>query len=191
MALQTFDRHEVGSKYHVEAPTPKHVENSIRGSTWAKRHGFRTTDLDMLPDAVLTQAVHLGKPITPAVCKGHVRNTHWPECIRHDGFRDPKGILHRDDHVQQMYPHELDRLVAGHRPRLYHIPTIEAQIAHCGAIHLQALLEPKHSMVWMRPEVWVYLAAVCDAYNTRTAVYSLMHECLPYARHAGFNAWAI
>lgn len=191
MAVITFGPHEVGKKYHVEYPTLKHVENSIRGSKHAKRIGCKTTDLDMLPDGVLTTMVERGQPLTPGEIAGHLRNTHWPDPFRRDGFRDPKHILGRGNLITHMTPVQIDRIVAGRWPRQYHIPHIEAQLAFCATIHLQVLLEPKQSPVWLRQEVWDYLASVAERNHTRTAVYSLMHECLPYAKRAGFNAWPI
>lgn len=193
--LHTFDRHDVGSKYHVEYPTLKHVENSLRGSKHAHRTHHKTTDLDMLPDEVLVKAAShaaaIGQPIPRSAIAGHILNEHWPEPIRRDGFKDPKGILHRDDKITEMNPDEWGRLVArsgGHR---YHILPIERQLALCPTLPLQVLLEPKHSTVWLHPEVWHYLAEFCIVHHTHVAVYSLMHECLPFARRAGFNAWAI
>lgn len=190
--LRTFGPHEVGWKLHVRAPVPKHVENSLHGTRYAARHGYDTTDLDMLPDAVLTERAKDPAPMTFAEIVGHLRNTHWEDPFRHDGFRDPKHILGKGDLVTEMHPYELDRLVAGHWPgRRFHIPRIEDQLALCGELERQALLEPKRSRVWLRQEVWNYLAAMADWHGTRTAVYSLMHECLPYARQAGFRAWPI
>lgn len=192
LILHTFGPHEVGRKYHVEAPTPKHVENSPQGCHYAKHHGFRTIDLDMLPDADLVTLVRRSAPLSPAQIAGHLHNTHWDDPFRHDGFRDPKGILHRGDVMHDMHQHEVDRLVAGHRwTTLYHIPRMEAQLSLCHQLGIQALMEPKHSAVWMREEVWAYLANYCAALGVRAAVYSLQHECLPIARHAGFHAWPI
>lgn len=197
MALRTFERHEVGHKYHVQAPTMKHVENSPYGCRYAARHGFDTNDLDMLPDVVLVERAKDPLPIAFAEIAGHLRNTHWEDLFRHDGFRDPRGILGRGDLVTQMHPHELDRLVAGHWPHRFHVPHIEDQLALCAELRthrgrpLQALLEPKRSRVWLRQEVWEYLAWVCEEHDTPAAVYSLMHECLPFARRAGFTAWPI
>lgn len=189
--VQTFGPGEVGHKFHVKSPTPKHVENSIRGSKRAKRRGYKTNDLDMLPDVVLRERAQDPTPMTFTEIEGHIRNAHWPDCFRHDGFRDPKGILEKGDLLTEMHPHEIDRLVAGHFPR-YHIPTIEQQLALCGDIHLQALLEPKgKSRVWRRQEVWDYLAHVAEQNSTKTAVYCLNTLCLPYARAAGFAAWKI
>lgn len=199
MSVHTFSKSQVGRKYHVQYPTLKHVENSLRGSRYAVRHGYRTTDLDMLPDAVLYRAsAHATIPRSAIV--GHIRNDHWPDPFRHDGFRDPKHILGRGDHMHEMEPFEIDRLRAGHRPRLYRIPTIEQQFALCPTLTrnhrygLQMLLEPKpgaSERVWLHPEVWDYLAELAEQHRARVAVYSLFHECLPYARHAGFNAWPI
>ena len=191
MALRTFGPHEVGRKYHVEWPTLKHVENSLHGTRWAARHGFDTTDLDMCADGILTERVKNPKPMTFAEIAGHIRNNHWPDPFTHDGFRDPKHELGRGDRITTMRPHEIDRLVAGHWPRRYHIPHIEAQLALCPRVGIKALPEPKRSPVWLRPEVWEYLAWVCEEHDTHAAVYSLMHECIPFARRAGFTAWPI
>lgn len=197
MALNTFERHQVGRKRHVEWPVPKHVENSLRGIRYAARHGYDSIDLDMLPDGILTERVKHPAPMTFADIAGHLRGDHWPDPFRHDGFRDPKGLLGPGDHITTLTPPEIDRLVAGHWPRRYRIPRVEAELALCARLRthagvpLKALLEPKHSPVWMRPEVWNYLAWVCEEHDTHVAVYSLMHECLPVAREAGFNAWPI
>jgi hypothetical protein len=193
MTLHTFGPGEVGKKFHVEYPTLKHVENSLRGSRRAKRRGYKTNDLDLLPDEVLVQAIkHYRVGSLPEILiAGHIWNTHWPDPFRHDGFRDPKRILGRGDHMHEMHPNEIGRLVAGHRPVLYKIPTVEQQFKLCAEIHLQALIEPKRSPVWMRPEVWRYLAKQAEHYGTHVGVYSLMHDCLPVARRAGFKAWAI
>lgn len=189
--LRTFGPHEVGRKRHVQAPTPKHVENSLRGIRWAARHGYDTIDLDQLPDVVLTERVKDPAPMSFAEIAGHLRGDHWPDPFRHDGFRDPKRILGRGDLIEHMHPHEIDRLVAGRWPRRYHIPHTESELALCAALDLKALLEPKPSPVWRRIEIWEYLAWVCEEHDTHAAVYSLMHECLPYARQAGFTAWPI
>lgn len=191
MTLQTFQPHEVGRKYHVEAPVKKHVENSLRGSRYAKNHGYKTIDLDFLPDRILFQARWTNAVIPVNLIANHIRNEHWPDPFRLDGFRDPKGVLGEGDQMHEMYPAQLDRIVAGYWPRRYHIPTIEQQFKLCAEIHLQILMEPKRSPVWLRQEVWNYVAKLAEHYGTHVAVYSLMHECLPYARKAGFNAWAI
>lgn len=183
MTLHTFKRAQVGKKYHVEWPTLKHVENSVRGVKYAKRHGYKTIDLDMLPDEELVE--------NPKLIAGHIWNTHWPDPFRRDGFRDPKRILGKGDKMHEMNAIEISRLVAGHRPKLYHIPHIESQLHLCAEIGLQALIEPKRSTVWLRQPVWDYLADVCEKNGTHVAVYSEYHDCLPMARKAGFNAWPI
>jgi hypothetical protein len=192
--VDTFGPSEVGHKYHLDYPF-KHQENSLRGTHWSHAHGFKTSDVDMLPDARLVRAVHMGAPLGDNAIRGHLRACHWLEPLRKDEMHDPKGILHRDDKIIEMEPFEIDRLVAHTRfhgvRRAFHIPTMEEQIALFGELHYQLLMEPKQSMVWMRPEVWVYLAHLCEDHHTKAAVYSLQHECLPYARHAGFNAWPI
>jgi hypothetical protein len=196
VTLRTFERDHVGRKYHVEYPTPKHVENSPHGTRWGHQHGYKTNDFDILPDEVLTKAVKAGQALLRRdQIAGHIPNEHWPEPIRRDGFHDPKGILHRDDHIQSMVPQEWGRLVAhtwvhGARRRFQIVP-IEEELRICGDIGMQALIEPKHSPVWYRSEVWAYLASIASYYDCRTAVYSLMHDCLPMARRAGFEAWAI
>ena len=197
MPVRTFGRHEVGKKFHVEYPVLKHVENSLRGSRWAKSHNYRTTDLDILPDEVLTGFIRTQSKGTLRFDQiaGHIWNGHWPDPFRRDGFKDPKRILGRGDHMDEMVPHEIERIVAhswfhGLR-RTYHIPHVEAQLQLCGSIGLQVLLEPKHSPVYLRQEVWDYLAMTAESHGCRTAVYSLMHECLPFARNAGFAAWPI
>lgn len=197
MALRTFDRHQVGRKLHVEWPTLKHVENSPRGCRYAARHGYDSIDLDMLPDGILTQRVLEPATLSFAEIEGHLRNTHWPDPFARDGFRDPRGVLGRGNLITHLRPEQIDRLVAGHFPRRYRIPHIEDQLALCASLTthtghpLKALMEPKRSRVWLRPEVWEYLAWVCEEHDTPAAVYSLMHECLPFARRAGFNAWPI
>jgi hypothetical protein len=196
VTLHTFERDQVGRKRHVEYPTPKHVENSLHGSKWAKSHGYKTNDLDMLCDKVLTQAARRARltktKIPRSAITGHIPNAHWPDPFKRDGFRDPKRKVGKGDHFDEMVPEEWRRIVAGHRwTRLYHVPPIEAQLRLCADIKLQALLEPKHSPVWLHQEVWDYLAVVAEREGTHVAVYSLMHECLPFARRAGFNAWAI
>lgn len=181
--LHTFERNQVGRKYHVEWPTLKHVENSARGVRYAKKHGYKTIDLDMLPDEELVQ--------DQRKVAGHIWNCHWPDPFRRDGFRDPKHILGKGDQMHEMNAAEVGRLRAGHLPRLYKIPHIESQLLLCAELNLQALIEPKHSPVWLRQNIWNYLASQCITHGTHCSVYSEMHECLPFAREAGFHAWAI
>lgn len=207
MTLRTFKRDQVGRKFHVEYPVMKHVENSLRGTTWAHRHHYRTTDLDLLPDEVLVKAalraVSAGTTIPRSAIVGHIPNEHWVRPLRRDGFRDPKGVLHRDDKITAMVPEEWGRLKARSRfhsvqRHTYQILPIERQITllpTLGEHGMQGLLEPKEcgkaSVVWLRHEVWEYLAEIAEAHRAKIAVYSLFHECLPYARDVGFNAWKI
>lgn len=197
MALRTFDRHEVGHKFHVEHPVPKHVENSPRGCRYAARHGYDSIDLDMLPDGPLAARATDPTPMTFAEIAGHIRNDHWLDPFLHDGFRDPRRILGPGHLITRMTPDQIDRLVAGHWPLRYRIPHIEDQLALCAQLRthrgvpLKALLEPKKSRAWLRQEVWEYLAWVCEEHDAHAAVYSLFHECLPFARRAGFTAWPI
>lgn len=191
VTLHTFGPHEVGSKYHVEYPVLKHVENSPQGIRHCHRRRIKTNDLDMLPDKVLSDRAHDLTPMTRADIARHLRNDHWPDPFRHDGFRDPKHKLGVGHIIEEMYPHEIDRLVAGHWPNRFHIPYMEDQLALCAELNVQALVEPKRSHVFKRQEVWDYLASVAAQHGTHMAVYSLMHECLPFARKAGFEAWPI
>jgi hypothetical protein len=202
MSVITFERHQVGEKGHVEYPVAKHFENSLRGSRHFKKTGHKTTDLDMLPDLVLVKAaihaIATGTVIPRSAIAGHIPNEHWPEPLHRDGFHDPKHELGEHAQITKMVPEQWGRLVA-HGKRLdqqrrwprFHILPIERQLELCPKIDLQVLMEPKRSLVWLRQEVWDYLAEVCEQNRTRAAVYSMMHTCLPYARRSGFNAWAI
>jgi hypothetical protein len=194
--LRTFRRDQVGRKFHVEYPVMKHVENSTQGIKRAKRHHCKTIDLDILPDEDLLQFIELGRPLTIDMVGDHSHFTHWLDPFRRDDFRDPKRILHKGDHMTEMNGHEISRIVAGHRPNLFHIPTINEGLALCGEVNIQALVEPKRGnvkcdLVFMRDDYWALVAQIAIRHNTRIAAYTLAHKYVPHIRSSGINAWGI
>jgi hypothetical protein len=193
--LRTFRRDQVGKKFHVEYPVMKHVENSTQGIKRAKRERCKTIDLDILPDEDLLNFLELGRPLTIEMVGEHSHFEHWLDPFRRDGFRDPKGILHKGDLMTEMNGHEVGRIVAGRAIR-FHIPTINEGLALCNEVNIQALVEPKRGnakcdLVFMRDDYWSLVAQIAIRHNTKIAAYTLAHQYLPHIRSSGINAWGI
>lgn len=142
--------------YHVASPTPKHVENSVRGIRYAKRHGYDGIDLDLL---ITRDDVIVG--------------CHWPKPMIHDGFRDPLHRIDRDRPVKDLPWEKVSRLVAGRWPRRYHIDRIERLLKVCADEGIVAVLEPKSDDRFMENEPWVEIRKVADAKGAHIRVRSL------------------
>jgi hypothetical protein len=124
IALRYPFPHQQGT-YHVEAPTPKHVENSLRGIEHAFKHHYAKVDID------------LSMSLT-----GTIYGNHWPHCMEHDGFRDPLRKIPRSKPFNHLRNEEIERLVAGYVVK-YYIQTLDALLKRCAERHIIALLEPK------------------------------------------------
>ena len=161
---------------HVKAPTPKHVENSLRGIRRARRKHFDAIDLDM-------QMTKDGVP----VC------THWPRPMIRDGFRDPLRKIPRTRMVSEMTWHQVARLVAGRWPRRYRIVSVDRALYECARQGVTALLEPKGDHRFRDDAVWQHIASVADRVGAHVVVYALPENeaALDPARRAGFKAWVI
>ena len=142
--------------YHVEAPTPKHRENSVRGIRYAKRHGYDGIDLDML---ITRDDVIVG--------------CHWPKPMIHDGFRDPRHRIDRDVPVKYLSWEQVSRLVAGRWPRRYHISRIERLLRVCADEGIIAVLEPKGDDRFLLDWPWEEIRRVADAVGAHVRVRSL------------------
>lgn len=100
---------------HVEAPTPKHVENSIGGANLAVERGYPGIDWDWQltkPDPRCRHCHAAG-----VVCVGHRICTHWLRPCLRDGFHDPAHQLGRFARVDRHTLDEVSRLITrdGHR----------------------------------------------------------------------------
>lgn len=171
--------HQHGT-YHVESPTPKHVENSLRGVNHAFKHHFKKIDIDL--------SISLN---------GTVYGNHWPLCMVHDGFRDPKHKIPRSKPFDHLTDAEIERLVAGVVVR-YHIQRLDALLKRCAERRVIALLEPKGDPRFNHVEVWHEIRKMADKYGTVVQVYALPQnvKALAPARAAfggrpGFKAWQI
>jgi hypothetical protein len=174
--------------FHVKWPTPKHVENSIRGILYAIAHMFARIDLDM---SITKPDPHC--PLRhgyPGPCRGHVVGCHWPLPMRQDGFYDPLSHLHPDTPIWAMTAVEALRLVTGdgHRMQL-----IETLIGRCGT-EIGALLEPKGDPRFTQDWPWQHILDTAIAAGCHVEVYALPQNAaaLPVARRVGgFKAWEI
>lgn len=142
--------------YHVEAPTPKHVENSLRGIRYAARHGFDAIDLDMLITA-----------------DDVIVNTHWDRPMARDGFRDPRHKISRERRVRDLSWEKVSRLVAGHWPRRYRIQRIERQLRACARHGIVAYLEPKDDPRFELDWPWREIRKAADACGAHVLVRSI------------------
>lgn len=158
--------------FHVKHPTPKHVENSIRGIRRARRRGFTEIDLDML--------------ITK---DGRIVGCHWPRPMLKDGFRDPRGKLSSSRTVASMTFAEVHRLKARTGLFTYRIQPIETLIQECGRRGVGAVLEPKGDNRFENTAVWDHLAKVADEAGTHVRVYALPEnaDALPFAKAGGLR----
>jgi glycerophosphoryl diester phosphodiesterase len=176
MPVLTRARGHVGRIYHVEWPTLKHVENSVRGIRHAHRNGFDAIDLDML-----------------ITSDGQILGCHWDRPMRRDGFRDPWRRIDPDKAVRELTWRQVSRLVAGYFPRRYRINRIERLLAECARLGVIAVLEPKDDPRFRQAAIWEHLAAVAEDLGAIVSVYALPQNAaaLPPARAAGFQAWEI
>lgn len=176
MALRTLARRRIGSILHVQWPTPKHVENSIRGVRRAKRRRKKSIDLDlqMTKDGVIV-------------------GTHWALPMVHDGFFDPLGKISRHTPISELTWAEVSRLRAVTRGRAYRIHRIEELLAACERYGRVALLEPKGDHRFRADPPWQHITLVADDFGTTVSVRALPQNAaaLPPARRAGLRAWEI
>lgn len=155
--------------FHVEHPTPKHVENSVRGIKAAKRRGFAEIDLDLL----LTK-------------DGRIVGCHWPRPMEMDGFTDPYGELGEHRTVASMTFAEVHRLKAKTGFWTYRIQPIELLINQCAKSGVGPVLEPKDHRFNQR-QYWNHLAAVADDAGVDLRMYALpkFADCVRAAKAAG------
>lgn len=146
------DQHGI---YHVESPTLKHVENSIRGVDYAFTHLFKKIDIDL--------SISLN---------GTVYGNHWPLPCVHDGFRDPKKKIPHSMPFSHLSDAEIDRLIAGTIKR-YHIITLDRLLKRCAERRVIALLEPKGDHRFLNVEIWKRIREMADKYGTVVQVYAL------------------
>lgn len=184
---------------HVQAPTPKHVENSNRGDKRAKRRRKKGNDLDLLITAADPHCPYVDHPEhLDGKCLGHVVNTHWPHPMLRDGFRDPKRQISPHRPVKKLTLPQVLRLVAG-RLRKYHIRTIEQALTHCAEIGIAAVLEPKGDPRFDQERVWLYIFAVAQQVGATVSIRALPENAsaLEVARRAAartgqhVEAWQI
>ncbi len=172
--------------FHVKWPTPKHVENSIRGILYAIAHMFAKIDLDLSITKADPHCRHhpAGEP-----CRGHIVGCHWPKPMRKDGFYDPAGLIHPDTPIWQMTLDEVLRL----RTRTgYRIQLIDTLLRVCAG-RIIALLEPKGDERFEQDWTWQHIRSVANTRGCQVEVYALPENAgaLPFARNAGFKAWII
>jgi hypothetical protein len=166
--------------YHVEAPTPKHVENSLRGVEYAFKHHFKKIDIDL-----------------SISYNGTVYGNHWPLPCVHDGFRDPLRKIPHSKQFRFLTDEQIDRLVAGVAVR-YHIIRLESLLKRCAERRVIALLEPKGDNRFNNVAIWREIRKMADKYGTVVQVRALpdASSALMPARAAfhdrpGFKAWQI
>lgn len=158
--------------FHVQAPTPKHVENSDRGDRLAKRRGYNANDLDM-----------------QITSDNRIVNTHWSRPMVMDGFRDPYGLIQRHKMVRDLPWAKVSRLVAGRFPRRYRIRSIEQALTHCARLGLIAYLEPKGDPRFAQDWPWAHIRAVADDVGCHVMVRALPQNAAalgPARRVGGF-----
>lgn len=171
--LRTRARRRIGRIRHVKWPTPKHIENSLRGIAYAARHRYDAIDLDMQITA-----------------DNRIVGTHWARPMMRDGFHDPEHKIRRYTPVKRLTFAQVRRLVA---PGRYRIHPIEKLLRRCARLGVVALLEPKGDPRFREAWPWEHIAAVADDCGVTVSVRAL-HEnraALGPARDAGFEAWEI
>jgi glycerophosphoryl diester phosphodiesterase len=173
MALRTLARRRIGRIRHVKWPTPKHIENSLRGIAYAARHGYDAIDIDM---QITSDRVIVG--------------THWARPMKRDGFHDPDHKIPRYRTVRRMTWVQVHRLIA---PKRYRIVRIERLLRACARRGVTALLEPKGDPRFREDWPWQHIAAVADDCGATVSVRALRENraALTPARRAGFEAWEI
>jgi hypothetical protein len=149
--------------HHVEAPTPKHVENSLRGIRFAAHSPlFNGSDLDSL--------ITLADPRCPVcarrTCRGHLLNTHWEHPMLRDGFHDPLGLLDPHTAVRHMTLPEAMRLEAHTDGHVYRIPTLASSLALCGRLGHIAVVEPKNDERFEEDWPWQLMERVAHTFRT-------------------------
>lgn len=160
------------SVFHVKAPVPKHVENSVRGIKRAKRLDYDEIDLDML--------------ITK---DGRIVGCHWPRPMLKDGFRDPYGVIDPHSTVASLKFSEVHRLRARTGLWTYRIQPIELLLHQCAKSGVGAVLEPKGDPRFKNKAVWDHLMKVAEDCGADVRVYALPQNAaaLPYAKAASFR----
>jgi glycerophosphoryl diester phosphodiesterase len=176
VTLRTRVRRRIGRILHVAHPTPKHVENSVRGIRRAHRRGFASIDLDM---QITKDRVIVG--------------THWARPLLRDGFRDPKRRIGSHAIVRNLTWAQVARLRAGRWPRRYRISRIERLLSECARLGVVALLEPKGDPRFATDWPWQHIAAVAEDVGCTVSVRALGENAaaLKPARKVGFEAWEI
>lgn len=154
--------------YHVEHPTPKHVENSIRGIKTAARGPWVEIDLDML--------------ITK---DGQIVGCHWDRPMLQDGFYDPERKIHPDARVRDLNYSAVRRLVA---PGGYRIQPIETLLHECAKRGVGAVIEPKNDPRFGLDRYWKHLMAVSEDCGAHVRVYGFNPTHIAAAKRAGFQA---
>lgn len=173
MSLRTLARNRVGRIFHVAWPVMKHVENSVRGATYAHQHGYHAIDLDlqMTSDGVIVV-------------------THWARPMRKDRFYDRRHRIDPDTPIHHMTWRQVRRL----RTRDgYRIQRVERLLHACARLGIVALLEPKGNRAFRLNWPWEYIATVADDLGCTVSV-RVLHKnagALAPAIRAGFEAWEI
>lgn len=194
MSLRTLARRFIHGIGHVQAPIPKHVENSNRGDRRAKRQGKDGNDLDLQITKADPNCPLVGHPEhVDGECLGHILNTHWLQVLLRDRFRDPQKKIGLHARIDHLVLAQALRLVAGRRPRRYHIRTIEQALTHCARIGLVAVLEPKGDHRFRQDWVWQYIRKVAEQVGCTVSVRALPENAaaLAPAARAGFKTWEI
>lgn len=142
--------------FHVSWPTPKHVENSVRGIRYAARHGYDAIDLDLL---ITRDDVIVG--------------CHWVHPMLRDGFRDPLRRISATKAVRSLSWEQVSRLVAGRRPRRYHISRVERLLRACADNGIIAFLEPKNDDRFEQDWPWREIRKAADACGAHVRVRSI------------------
>jgi len=182
--------------YHVEHPTPKHVENSHRGIMHAA-HDPHLNAIDL--DGLITKADPRCPLCPPGTCRGHLVGCHWRTPMIHDGFHDPAGLMPRHKQIDDMTVTEALRLEAHTNGHVYHMSLLPDLVAHCGRVGVIAVVEPKPDPRWLLDWPWQQLEAAAHANGTDLRARALRN--LPHpgagvrrvqaARRNGVPAWVI
>jgi hypothetical protein len=182
--------------YHVQHPTPKHVENSDRGIL----HTAHDPDLNAVDlDGLITKA-DPRCPVCPAgMCRGHLVGCHWQEPMIRDGFHDPAGRLERHAMVRDMTLEEVCRLEATTDGHTYRIRPLAHLVALCGHHGVTAVVEPKPDHRWEEEWPWRQLLNAAHVGRTDLRAYALRNLPVPGAgarrlapaHRLGIPAWLI
>lgn len=113
-------------RYHRKSGQPYALENSLEGIEYAKRHGYKGIDIDVMvtKDGVLVGS-HAWEPLKSGIT---------------GGFKDPAGKIKKDTRLSEMTLAEVRRL---RHEDGYRISTLEELIVKAKAENINLIIEMK------------------------------------------------